>query len=61
MKKLNYTEILERANMLYAAEKTKHIPESDLRYWPPERFPKIESNQVKCMLKAIIEAINSES
>lgn len=55
--KLDYDSILQRADILYGAAKTSHIPQEDLAYWAPERFPKIQSEQVKCMLEALIEAI----
>ena len=60
MKQLDYKSILERANLLYAVEKTKHLPASTIRYWAPEQFPKIQSNQVKCILQALTQATNQE-
>ncbi len=57
--KLNYEEILARTNELYSKEKTKNFPPKDLLYWAPEMLPKVESDSVKCMLKALVEAINA--
>lgn len=57
MKALNVQEILDRANELYAEAK---IPENRLRYMAPETRPAIQSDQVKCVLKALVEAINAE-
>ena len=48
-----YDDIMEDADRHYACEKTKHLPEKDLLYMPPEAFPRIQSDQVKCLAKAI--------
>lgn len=55
---LDYQTILTRANQLYAEAKTKHIDPDTLKYWAPEMFPTIESDQVKSILKALIEELN---
>lgn len=55
---LNYNTILSRANELYAAEKLRAAGKlSDVAYMPPEFIPSIESEQVKSILKALVEAI----
>lgn len=50
---LNYNQILARANQLYKQAK---IGDEDI-YTPPEMLPEIRSDQVKSILKALIEAI----
>jgi hypothetical protein len=56
--KVSYETVLKRANEIYCAEKTKNLKPEDMAYWAPEMFPKIESNQVKSMLKALVEEMN---
>lgn len=53
--KLDFDTILKRAEELYAA--TKLSPET-LKYTAPELFPTIQSDQVKCVLRALVEALN---
>ena len=60
MKKIDYDKVLEKANELYVIEKTKHVNPESMAYWAPEMFPKIESNQVKCMLRALVDELNKE-
>jgi len=54
---LDEDKILERANELYAAKKLRKKPE-DIYFVAPECRPKIASDQVKCLLAAIVEALN---
>lgn len=56
---LNFEHIMQRANTLYAVEKTKHLPKETIMYMAPELFPTIQSDQVKCIVRALVEAINS--
>lgn len=56
---IDYQKTLDLANIYYAEQKTKHISPDTLKYWAPEMFPKIESDQVKSILRALIEQINS--
>ena len=39
--KLNFDKVMQRANSLYATEKTKHLSKGTIMYWAPERFPSI--------------------
>ncbi len=57
---LDFDTIMTRADTLYALEKTKNIPEETLKSWAPEVFPKIRSNQVKCVLRALLEALDAK-
>jgi len=57
---LAFDAIMQRADALYAAEKTKHLPRGTIMYWAPEMFPRIQSQQVKCMLRALLEAIEKQ-
>ena len=57
---LKFDDILQRANTLYAVEKTKHLPKETIMYMAPELFPTIQSDQVKCIVRALVEAINSD-
>lgn len=57
---LAFDAIMKRADALYAAEKTKHVPKETLMYWAPEMFPRIQSEQVKCMLRALLEALEKQ-
>lgn len=59
--KLDYDKVLERANELYCKEKLKHVSPSSLSYMAPELFPQIQSDQVKSILQALVEAINNEN
>jgi hypothetical protein len=54
--KLDFTRIMLRANMHYAEAKLG----KDAVYAAPEQLPKIQSDQVKAVLKALIEEINKE-
>lgn len=55
-------EVLEWANILYADAKTKQcgFSQEDTKYWAPEQFPQIESEQVKCLAKSLVKFINRE-
>jgi len=57
---LNYEKILKKANEHYLRAKIKQglIKESSLPYMAPELIPEIYSDQVKSMLRAIVEEIN---
>ena len=55
---LSYEEILNKANARYAAAWAKRNS-ADIRYRAPEQLPKIESEQVKCVLRALVEAVNA--
>ena len=57
---LDFAAIMERADTLYAQEKTKNIPRETLAYWAPEMFPKIQSDQIKCVLRALLEALDAK-
>jgi len=57
---LAFDAIMQRADALYAAEKTKHLPRGTIMYWAPEMFPRIQSQQVKCMLRALLEALEKQ-
>jgi hypothetical protein len=54
---LNYEEILDKANARYATAWSKRSG-IDISYMAPEQLPKIESEQVKCVLRALVEASN---
>lgn len=56
---LNFDAILKRANTLYAVEKTKHLPKERIMELAPEQLPTIQSDQVKCIVRALVEALNS--
>jgi hypothetical protein len=58
--KLNYESILKRANELYCQEKTKHMNPEEKAVWASRGYPTIASDQVKCAIKAIVEALNKE-
>jgi hypothetical protein len=51
---LDYEKVLTRANQLYKEAKWEKYP---LYYNEDDDF-EIESDQVKCMLKALIEELN---
>ena len=55
---LDYHSILKKANAEYGV-KALQRQGRDPRYVAPEEVPEIQSEQVKCMLKALVEAINS--
>ena len=59
--KLEYNKILEKANHLYADTKLKQMQISDdsVKYLAPEQIPQIQSDQVKMVLKALIDEINA--
>lgn len=54
---INEKAILERANELYAERKLAKM-HRDIAYVAPECRPAIESEQVKCLLTALVEALN---
>jgi hypothetical protein len=58
--KLNYRDILAIANAKYGIRSLRR-QKRDPRYVAPEDIPRIESEQVKCMLEALVEAINNSS
>ena len=55
---LNYDEILARANELYFIAKTDGMTDREIIYADEEDI-NIKSDQVKSILKALIEAINN--
>ena len=57
--KLNYDELLAKANGFYVAQKVKRHG-IDLRYTAPEAMPCIASDQVKAILRVLVDAINEE-
>ncbi len=61
MKSLDINTILDRADVLYASEKLKHLPASDIRYLAPEQLPRIQSDQVKALAAALVEALNQQT
>jgi len=60
--KLDFDRIMGRANAYYAEAKFKKegVPHEDILFMAPEHFPVIGSDQVKAVLKALIEEINKE-
>jgi len=56
---LDAKKILERANVLYACKKLRK-KETDLGYVAPEALPKIQTDGVKCVLEALVEALNAQ-
>jgi hypothetical protein len=56
--RLDVEDVLERANEIYA---TRKVLPSSLAYVAPERRPRIQSEQVKAAVEAIVEAINQQS
>jgi hypothetical protein len=60
MKKLDADQILRIANARYAAAVLQRsgVSAHDASYMAPELMPKIESEQVKAMLFALVGAIN---
>ena len=50
---MNYAAILKRANELYAEAKIG----KDVHFMAPEIRPEIRSDQVKSVLRALIEAL----
>ncbi len=54
--KLDEEAIMRRADELYAQAK---LPADTLDYMAPEGRPRIQSDQVKMLLRALVEAINS--
>lgn len=58
--KLDVEEIIHEADILYAEAKLVGSG-VDVRYMAPEQLPRIVSDQVKAMGRAIINAINRES
>lgn len=61
--KLNTEQILQEANAIYAVEKlTKAGYKKDhMSYLAPEMIPTIQSDQVKAMMQALINAINKQN
>ena len=59
MKPINYQDIEDRANHLYAVASLKRQGR-DIRYVAPEDIPTIASEQVKCFFRALIENLNSQ-
>lgn len=57
---LNYDEIIKAADTYYAeaALKRMGISKEDTAYMAPEQLPRIQSEQLKCFARALIEAIN---
>jgi hypothetical protein len=55
---LDYYSILKKANAEYGV-KALQRQRRDPRYVAPEDVPQIQSEQVKCVLEALVEAINS--
>lgn len=60
---LDYDKIMKEANLHYseAVIKRNGYTAEDVKYWAPEQFPEIESEQAKAITKAIVDAINSEA
>jgi hypothetical protein len=53
-----YDRIMTMANAHYAEAKAKRLG-IDLRYTAPEALPKIESDQVKSLAKAIVMVLKA--
>lgn len=59
MRKLDEEAILRRADELYAEAKfAKHEDWREYYALHPELTPRIKSDQVRCLLKALVEALN---
>lgn len=58
IKKLNYQSVLDKANTYYVQAKIQKKLFSPTEYTAPEMYPQIESDQVKSILKALIEELN---
>ena len=51
-------EVLREANVLYAEARLREAG-MDPRYLAPEAFPTIQSEQVKCLARALVNHINT--
>ncbi len=60
--KLDFNTVMAKANAYYAEAKLRQsgVSVSDAVYIAPEELPSIGSDQVKAVLKALIEEINKE-
>lgn len=60
---LNFDKIWAAANARYAAAKLEKAgyDNTSIMYMAPEMIPQIASDQVKCMLEALIEEINHQT
>jgi hypothetical protein len=60
--KLDFNEVMGKANAYYAEAKLRKagVCISDAVYIAPEELPQINSDQVKAVLKALIEELNKE-
>jgi hypothetical protein len=59
--KLDADKIWDEANLIYAAEKLTKAGYTDFSYLAPEMIPQIESFQVRAMLFALVNAINTQT
>ena len=57
---LDAEKIWRDANAKYGVAKLKKAGYTDLSYVAPEMIPKIASDQVRCMLEALVEEINRQ-
>ena len=57
IKLIDLNDVMDRANAYYAVAKASQF-NVDIHYMAPEQLPKIESNQVKALAKALCETIN---
>lgn len=57
---LDYNECLAKMDKLYCEAKLKQagITPEQTAYWAPEQFPSIRSEQIKAMLRVLVDAIN---
>jgi hypothetical protein len=58
---IDFETVWADANARYATKKLKAAGYTDIRYVAPELIPQIQSEQVKCMLEALISEVNRQS
>lgn len=57
---IDFETVWADANARYATKKLKAAGYTDVRYLAPEMIPRIQSEQVKCMLEALIAEVNRQ-
>lgn len=58
---INFETVWADANARYATKKLKAAGYTEIRHLAPEQIPQIASEQVKCMLEALVAEINTQT